>query len=351
MTKLTGVCVGAGYFSQFHYDGWSRIPSVSITAVCDQDRGRAEAAARRWNIPSVYIDYRAMLESERPDFVDIITPPATHSFLCREAFARRTAVICQKPLAPDIAEAEAIVQAAEEAQVPFMVHENFRFQPWHREIKKLMKEQVIGDRLHSLTLRCRMGDGWGEDAYLNRQPYFREMPRLLVYETGVHFIDVFRYLAGEIEEVYARLRTLNPVIRGEDEALILFRFANGASGLCDANRYNESNYSNPRYTFGEFWVEGNEGSLRLYPDGKLTVQRLGQPEEVHPYAHEDRGFAGDSCYTTQQHFVDGLINQRSFETRGEEYLKTLRVQEAVYRSARQRVPIYLSRGPVGGNKI
>jgi predicted dehydrogenase len=65
-----------------------------------------------------------------------------------------------------------------------MVHENFRFQPWHREIKRLLVQDSIGDRLHSLTFRSRPGDGWGERAYLDRQPYFRDMPRFLIY---LHF--------------------------------------------------------------------------------------------------------------------------------------------------------------------
>jgi hypothetical protein len=58
---------------------------------------------------------------------------------------------------------------------------------------------------YAQAFRMRMGDGWGEDAYLARQPYFRKMPRMLVYETGVHFIDTFRFLAGEIERVYCAL--------------------------------------------------------------------------------------------------------------------------------------------------
>ena len=104
-----------------------------------------------------------------------------------------------------------------------MVHENFRFQPWHREIKRQITAGAIGDRLHSLTFRSRMGDGWGEKAYLPRQPYFRDYPRFLVFENGVHFIDTFRFLAGEITRVSAWLRRLNPVIQGEDCALVVFR--------------------------------------------------------------------------------------------------------------------------------
>ena len=336
MKTLKGVCIGAGYFSQFHYDGWQRIPEVTITALCDQDAQKAADTAKQFGISRVYHDYQQMLTEEQPDFVDVITPPATHSEICRFAFSQRIPVICQKPLAPTYEEAEQLVEAAVRANVRFMVHENFRFQPWHREIKKLLTQEVIGDTLHALTFRSRMGDGWGQDAYLGRQPYFREMPRLLVYETGVHFIDVFRYLGGEIQGVFASLRRHNPVIQGEDAGLLFFEFASGAQALWDANRYNESRHEDPRYTFGEFLVEGNGGSIRVYEDGTLTIQKLGQPEAAHSYEHHRRGFAGDCCYATQRHFVESLLHEQPFETSGKEYLKTLRVQEAVYESSEQR---------------
>ena len=80
------------------------------------------------------------------------------------------------------------------------------------------------------NFRLRTGDGWGEDAYLGRQPFFRDYPRLLVYETGVHFIDMFRFLFGEIETVSAHLRRLNPVIKGEDSGQIFLTFDNGVRG-------------------------------------------------------------------------------------------------------------------------
>jgi predicted dehydrogenase len=188
-----------------------------------------------------------------------------------------------------------------------------------------------------------MGDGWGPNAYLPRQPYFLSQPRLLVHETGVHFIDTFRYLAGEITRVSAWLRRLNPAIQGEDCGLLVFEFASGAIGLWDANRYNEPNLPPPdaRYTFGEFLLEGNAGSIRLYLDGRITVQQLGGREEEIAYAHDRRGFAGDCCHLTQRHFVERLLDGRPFETSGSEYLKTLAVEEAVYRSASNRAAITL----------
>jgi predicted dehydrogenase len=343
MNPIRGVAVGAGYFSQFHYDAWSRIDGAEIVAVCDLDRPKAEAVRERFGIARIYDDPAEAIDREQPDFVDLITPPATHLPLVELAADRGVAVICQKALAPTIGEAKAIVEAADSAGIRFMVHENFRFQPWHREIKRLLDLGAIGGRLHTLGFRSRPGDGWGPDAYLARQPYFREMPRFLVFEAGVHFIDTFRFLAGEVTGVFARLRRLNPAIAGEDAGILIFEFEGGAVGLWDANRYNESTAEDPRYTFGEFLVEGDGGSIRLAADGTITVQPLGEPERVHEYEHSRRGFAGDCVLATQRHFVDRLRDGGPFETSGPEYLKTLAVQEACYESSRLGRPVEVPR--------
>jgi predicted dehydrogenase len=186
-----------------------------------------------------------------------------------------------------------------------------------------------------------MGDGWGDDAYLSRQPYFRDYKKLLIYETGVHFIDTFRYHAGEVKSVYAILKKLNPVIKGEDAGLMILNFNNQTTAVWDANRFNENNFQKSRYTFGEYLIEGSKGSLRLYSDGKITVQNLGKEEKEHHYIHNDIGFAGDCCYIFQRNFIDNLLSGNEFETNGFNYLKTLSVQGAVYKSAETNLPVYL----------
>jgi predicted dehydrogenase len=159
------------------------------------------------------------------------------------------------------------------------------------------------------------------------------MPQLLIFETGVHFIDVYRYLGGEVARVFARLRRLNEGIAGEDTGVVLFEFASGAVGLWDANRYNESLSADPRYTFGAFLLEGDRGAIRLDEEGTMAVHPLGEVARDHAYPHDRRGFAGDCVRATLQHFVNGLRAGAPFETGGREYLKTLAVQEAVYASA------------------
>lgn len=339
MSELRGVCIGGGYFSQFHLDAWNRIPGVQIAGLCDLNLEVAERRARAVGIEHFGVNASEMLDQLQPDFVDIITPPDTHLSLVQIAADRAIPIICQKPLAPTAEETLELLQYCADQDVRLMVHENFRFQPWHREIRNLLEVGVIGDRLHSLTFYSRFGDGWGEDAYLERQPGFREMPRFLVQETGIHIIDTFRFLAGEIHGVYALLRQLNPAIVGEDTGLIIFEFTSGAVGIWDANRFNESTADDPRYTFGELTVEGNGGTLRLYPTGRLTVQPLGEKEQEHVYHHSREGFAGDCVLATQQHFIDAMRNDAPFETSGTDYIRNVVVQEAVYRSAEDRQPV------------
>ncbi len=339
-TKLKGVAIGAGYFSKFQYEAWNRIPEVEITALCNSNEKRAMGIMNAYGVKNHYSDYREMIIKEKPDFVDIITPPETHLEMCKFAADHGVHIICQKPLAPTLAESEEIVSYALKKGVHFVVHENFRFQPWHREIKKIIDQGEVGD-LFSLNFRSRMGDGWGDDAYLSRQPYFRDYEKLIIYETGVHYIDTFRYHVGEIESVYSILKRLNPVIKGEDLGLMILNFKNNAHAIWDANRYNESNFKNSRYTFGEYLIDGSKGSIRLYSDGRITVQKLGEDEKDHSYVHNDTGFAGDCCYIFQRDFIDNFIFTGVFETSGVNYLKTLKAQEAVYKSAKVNKPVFI----------
>ncbi len=338
MKVYKGVAVGAGYFSHFQYEAWSRIPEVAITALCNRNQQSGIELQKKYNIACHYTDYRTMIDEEQPDFIDIITPPESHLEICQYAAKNGVAIICQKPLAPTFEEGKELVAFVKQKGVPFMVHENWRFQPWYRKIKELLTQKVIGE-VHTAYFRNRMGDGWGENAYIPRQPYFREYPRLIVYENGIHFIDTFRYLFGEVSSVFSKIRKLNPLIKGEDWAVVHFEFANGINAIWDANRYNEPNYENPRYTFGSMNIEGMDGTIRLYPDGHLTLQKLGEKEADVPYTHNNINFSGDCVYTTQKHFIEGLKSGTTFETNGDEYLKSLIVQEAVYESAATCLPV------------
>ncbi len=335
MKQLQGVCVGAGYFSHFQYDAWQRIPEVEITAICNRNLDRARETAANNGLAAAQIypfdAFDTMLEREKPDFVDIITPPETHLELVEKAAQRGVAIICQKPLAPTWEESIAVVEAARRRGVPFMVHENWRWQPWYRKIKETLEAGRLGE-LHSINVLMRMGDGWPEDAYLARQPFFREYPRLIIYETGVHFLDTFRFLGGAVSSIYARLQRRNPAIAGEDAGQVVAGFRSGATAILDGSRYNEAETDDPRYTFGTMRVDGSRGHIRLDTEGNLTLKPLGEPPRPIDYHHERRGFCGDCVYHLQRHFTDSMLHDHPFESTGEDYLKTVALVEAAYRS-------------------
>ncbi len=166
MSRMRAAVIGAGYFSHFHYDAWARIADVDVVACCDIDERKANEVAKKFGIANVYGDYLKMLDDCQIDFVDIVTRPDTHLPFGRTIAERSLAMICQKPLAPTFKESRELVKIADAAGVRFMVHENFRFQPWYREIKRLLDAETIGNKLHTITFRNRAGDGWGDDAYL-----------------------------------------------------------------------------------------------------------------------------------------------------------------------------------------
>jgi D-apiose dehydrogenase len=324
--------VGAGYFSQFHLDGWAQMPGVHIVALCDTDEIKAASLAHRYKIPKIYTKVSEMLAATSPDLVDVVTPPASHLDVLQELFMHQQPVICQKPFGQNYAQALAITEAAKASGTQLIVHENFRFMPCYREAKRWIEAGKLGD-MHGISFRLRTGDGQGPQAYLDRQPYFQTMPRLLVAETAIHFIDTFRFLMGEVSAVYARLRKLNPVIAGEDAGLITFEFANGAAGVFDGNRLNDHPATNLRRTLGEMWLEGSKGVMRLDGDARLWWKPHHATESEHIYHRgPDDTFGGGACRALQKHVLDALSTHQTIENTARDYLRNLLIQEAVYAS-------------------
>jgi predicted dehydrogenase len=327
--------IGTGYFSQYHYDGWSRIPDASLVGICTRsNKEKLHDIASRYGVIDTYLDAATMLDEIKPDLVDIITTPETHMKFVALASERGIPAICQKPLAPSYEEACQIVTLAEEANSLLVVHENWRFKPWFREIRSMMDAGIIG-QAYSIAFRLRPGDGQGPDAYLARQPYFQKMPKFLIHETGIHMVDVFRFLMGEVTGVFARLRRLNPNIAGEDSGYVVFDFTSGA-GVFDGNRLSDAPARNPRLTMGSLLVEGPLGTIRLDGDGLIWIKPHGKEESLHEYSWEDRGYSGDCVHALQAHVVAHLLNGSPIENTAREYLRNVEIEKAIYSSNDQQ---------------
>jgi predicted dehydrogenase len=324
--------VGCGYFSRFHRDAWRRAPDVRVVGVCDADRGKAEAGAAELADAQVFVDLERMLDSVRPQLLDIVTPPATHQAIVDAAGKRKVDVVCQKPVADDLAQARAVVDTAERHGISIVVHENFRFMPWFREAKRLVDAGALGTILN-VTFRLRPGDGQGPNApYLSRQPYFKDQKRFLIHETGIHLVDVFRYLVGEITGVFARLKRVNPIIAGEDAGVVVFDFASGAMGVFDGNRHVDHPADDTRMTNGVMFLEGTGGTLRLDGFGNLFLKPHGKAERPHAYAWEDRGYGGDCVFHQCLHALAHLRDGAPVFNDGRSYLRNIAIEEAIYRS-------------------
>jgi len=320
--RLRGGIAGCGFFGQIQLEAWRRMPEAEIVAAADPDPARAAAAA-----PRAYRTVEEMLDRERLDFLDIATRPESHLPLVRLAAARRVAVICQKPMAPDWQQCREMVHAAETGGIRLMIHENWRWQPWYRAAAERIRSGAIG-RPVSYYFRSRKGDGLGAAPY-PAQPYFKDMARLLIYETLVHNFDTARFLFGEIGSVFAQTRRLNPVIAAEDQALVLLTHEDGMLGTVDGHRFGWPDTP----PLGDAVFEGEEDVLRLAPSGDLYLgDALAWKNTV------TTGYRGDSVLATQRHFIECLGSGEAFETGAQEYLKTVAVVEAAYLSAARGAP-------------
>ena len=331
MERLKGALVGCGFFGTIQMEAWSRIERANIAAVCDVAEGRAEPLAKKYGVPAHYSNLEKMLDKVRPDFVDIATRPESHLQLVEQVARRGLPILCQKPMAPTLEEAEAMVGVCRKHGVRLMINENWRWQPWYREIKRLLAsgESPQPSAVYFRHLGC---DGWGESPYPN-QPYFAKMPRLLLFETLVHHMDTCRFLFGEPVSLYCRTRKINPRIAAEDFAVIHLEFSPGPHVVIVGNRCTPRGQEETGPVFGGTIFESGGEVMELEPSGRIVFESCGGTRKEHPFTIPDTGYRGDSCKATQAHFVDCLNTGEPFETEGDRYLKTVGLVFDAYRSA------------------
>lgn len=210
-----------------------------------------------------------------------------------------------------------------------------------RAARAAMQDGLIGQPMQ-ITFRLRTGDGQGARAYLDRQPYFQQMPKFLVHETAVHWIVTFRYLAGDPVDVYADLRRENPAIAGEGAGYILSSHPNGVRSIFDGNRHLDHPADNHRLTLGEALIEGTTGTLSLLGFGELTLRAFGSTDNAPLLQPQDwLGFAGDCVHALQKHVVRGALHGAPLETKARDYLTVRRIENAAYASAANGAKIKL----------
>jgi predicted dehydrogenase len=335
MTTHRGVLIGCGFFARNHMHGWAQAPDARIVAVCDLDRGKAEAFAREFGVPAVHTDAAAMLAAEAPDFVDVATTVASHRPLVTLAAGHARLVICQKPFAETLADARAMVSRCEEAGTALLVHENFRWQRPFRALKEALP--AIG-RPHFLRLSFRHGF----DVYAN-QPYLAEIADLALTDVGLHLFDLARFLIGDVASVHCRAQRLNPRVTGEDAFLASLEHVCGAVSSVECSFFTTRSPEPFPETLA--LVEGDAGTLELVQGYRLRLHTRAGVEERHVgerdvepptprWGEKPWHAVQDSVAALEAHAIDVLEGRAAPQPSGAHNLETLAVTFAAIRSAR-----------------
>ena len=319
--------IGAGWVTQHHLAGWQRETArARVVAIADPSLASAQARADAFGIDKVYADAQAMLAAETLDAVDIASPRDTHAGLVRLAASRGIATICQKPLAPSFdAAARLVADVSAIAGMRLMVHENWRFRPYYRQIGHWLREGRIGRvQQAQMTLLSSglIADAHGLLPALQRQPFIATLDRALVMEILIHHIDTLRSLLGEMSVAHARTGRTSAAMAGEDRATISFDTARGASVLLLANL---GVHGEPPTLADHLLLIGERGTIRLQGD---TLTCGGDQPDLRRYDMPQ--CYADSYAATISHFIDALASGAAFETSPQDNLHTLRLVEDIY---------------------
>lgn len=320
--------IGTGFFAQNHLHAWAEIPEAELVAVCDIDPGKAQAAAAAFG-GRAYTDAAELLAAEDLDFVDIATTPPTHREMVELAAHHGVAAICQKPLAWEMSDAHAMVAAMADRGLPFMVHENFRFQYPMRRIKELLDADAIGRPFFG-----RVSFRTAHDVY-SAQPWLVESPRMIIIDVAVHLFDLARCFLGDPLTVYTDALRVNQRIAGEDVATVLMHH-DDATCIVDASYESASDHNTYPQTF--VTLEGTKGTITLSADYRLQVVSRGTVTEEqlvippHAWASEPWNAIQDSVYAVQRHWVHCLATGATPETSGTDTLRLLDITLGAYES-------------------
>jgi len=340
MTNLKGALIGCGFFAVNQMHGWRDAEGAEIVAICDRDPERLKLVGDQFDIERRYGDAAKMLADGGFDFVDIATTVGSHRALVELAASHKMPVICQKPFAPTMDDAKAMVAACQAAGVPLMIHENFRWQSPVLAAKAALDSGAIGD-----VFWGRVSFRSGYDVF-SGQPYLATGKRFIIEDLGIHALDIARFLFGDATAITARTKRVNPDIAGEDVATMLLDHAGGITSVVDCSYATKL----PVEPFPEtlLEVDGSRGTLRLSQSYRLTVHSPDGTEtsDVSPpilaWASQPWHNIQESVALIQQHWTDCLKAGREPDTSGADNLKTFALVEAAYLSAAEGRTVALS---------
>jgi predicted dehydrogenase len=271
--------VGCGFMGRTHTNGYKRVsdffPALAyapvLTAVCARNETKVRAFADQWGYKSVETDWKTLIARTDIDAVDICTPNDTHAEIAIAAAAAGKMILCEKPLARDLFEAQGMVDAIERAGVANTVWYNYRRLPAVMLAQRIIESGKLGKVFH---YRANFLQDWTINAYLPQGGEGLWRMDAAVAGSGVlgdllsHCIDTAMWLNGGIKDLTAmtetfvkeRMHQLTGKVEKvtiDDACSFLCRFNNGSLGIFESTRYARGHKA--LYTFE---INGENASIR-----------------------------------------------------------------------------------------
>jgi predicted dehydrogenase len=284
---------------------------AAVVALCGRNRERAAALAGKYGVPAVYTDYRAMYERARLDGVVVASPEDLHYVMTMDALDHRLHVLCEKPMARTLSDAQAMLARAEEVGVTHMVNLAWRTWPAYHYMKELIDDGYLGQPYQcALSFLMAYGrDGaysWGFDQRRANGVLGNLVP---------HMADLARWFVGDVAAVSAFLGTFitrsgpegGDFVPANDAATLALRFAGGALGTIQVSAV--AHLGDVLFQ-QQVIMHGAQGTLEAdLPVGggwELRGARAGEPV-IRPLAIPDRIVGPiDRTQPAVQQFMAGL---------------------------------------------
>lgn len=232
--------IGIGSMGKNHARVCSELENVELAGIADTNIEAAKKIAERFNAKS-FIDYKELLPLV--DAVIVATPTITHHDISMDLLNNGKHVLVEKPVCNSVEKAEALSRKAEESGLVLAVGHIERHNPVVKFVKDAMDSKKFGELITIASKRVSNFPGRIKDVGV-------------IFDFGVHDIDVMRYLAGNIESVYARAGKFNN-IDYEDHANIVLNFENGICGIVEVNWLTPTKIRKLFLTCSENFVEAD----------------------------------------------------------------------------------------------
>lgn len=341
MDRVRLAVLGAGQIGRRHAEHVAAAPEAELVAVVARSQAGGDLAARhgaRW-----FRDTASMLAACRPDGVIVATPNQVHAEHGLQAVAAGVAALVEKPLADDVAAASRLVEAAEAAGVPLLTGHHRRHSPLVARAKEIVAAGRLGT-IRSVHATCWF---YKPDSYFD-MPWRRERGAGPILLNLIHDVDTLRHLCGEVAAVHALESNAHRGHAAEETGAVVLRFAGGALGTLTVSDAVVSPWSweltsgeNPAYPRNDqtyLQIGGTHGSLAL-PALDLWTHE-GERSWWSPMRRErvarenaDADAEGDALALQVRQFCRVIRGEEAPLVSGREGLNTLRVVEAIKRSA------------------